>query len=301
MDGMVAAGSAMQKARWHDRRDALVAAVRAAHETYGPLIMGILNTTPDSFSDGGQHGGPDQAVAHARRLVTDGAALIDIGGESTRPGADFVPASEEIARTRPVILALCDEPQFISIDTYKASVAREAVRAGAVMINDVWGMQRDPAMASVMAESGAVAVLMHNRETIDPGLDLHDEFRRYFDALLSQAMRAGIRREHIMLDPGVGFGKTDPQNLESIRLISALREEYGMPVLLGLSRKSLFGRLLGRAVDERLAATLAANLCGMARGASILRVHDVAPHVDAVRIASLLGRPGAESRKPAVS
>ncbi|NVN43348.1 dihydropteroate synthase [Asaia siamensis] len=285
---MEAAGPAVQKAQWQGRRDALVAAIQGAHGAYAPLVMGIVNATPDSFSDGGWHDAPDQAIAHARRLVAEGASLIDIGGESTRPGADFVPASEEIARTRPVIGALGDGPAFLSIDTYKASVAREAVRAGAVMINDVWGMQRDPAMASVMAETGAVAVLMHNRETIDPALDLHDEFRRFFDAILAQAGRAGIRREHIVLDPGVGFGKTDPQNLESIRLIGSLREEYGVPVLLGLSRKSLFGRLLGRTVDERLAGTLAANLCGQLQGAAILRVHDVAPHVDAVRITGLL-------------
>ncbi len=295
---MEAVGPAVQRAQWQGRRDALVTAIRGAHETCAPLIMGIVNATPDSFSDGGRHDAPDQATAHARRLVAEGAALIDIGGESTRPGADFVPASEEIARTRPVILALADRPAFLSIDTYKASVAREAVRAGAVMINDVWGMRRDPAMASVMAETGAVAVLMHNRETVDPGLDLHDEFRRCFDAIMAQAERAGIRREHIVLDPGVGFGKTDPQNLESIRLISALRAEYGVPVLLGLSRKSLFGRLLNRAVDERLAGTLAANLCGMSQGASILRVHDVAPHVDAVRIATLFGTPTPKKERP---
>ncbi|WP_122048879.1 dihydropteroate synthase [Asaia bogorensis] len=286
---MEAVGSAVHKAQWQDRRDALKAAIWGAHEAHEPLIMGIVNATPDSFSDGGLHDAPDLAIGHARQLIAEGAALIDVGGESTRPGAAFVPASEEIMRTRPVMLALRDQPCFLSIDTYKASVAREAVRAGAVMINDVWGMQRDPAMASVMAETGAVAVLMHNRETIDPGLDLRDEFRRCFDAILTQALRAGIRREHIVLDPGVGFGKTDPQNLESIRLIGFLRETYGVPVLLGLSRKSLFGRLLGRDVNERLAGTLVANLGGLAQGAAILRVHDVAPHVDAVRIAAMLG------------
>ncbi|MFC0502910.1 dihydropteroate synthase [Asaia krungthepensis] len=288
---MSAVGSAGQLTKWQQKRDALVAAVWHAHETHSPLIMGIVNVTPDSFSDGGHHDDETSGTAHARRLTTEGATLLDIGGESTRPGADFVPASEEIARTRPVLKALADEAAFLSIDTYKASVAKEAVRAGAVMINDVWGMQRNPAMARVMAETGATAVLMHNREEIDPALEMGDTLQRYFDVLLGQAERAGIRRERIVLDPGIGFGKTDPQNLESIRQIGRLRETYGLPVLLGLSRKSLFGRLLGRGVDARLAGTMAANLCGMQQGAAILRVHDVAPHVDAVRIASLLNSP----------
>ncbi|WP_127103666.1 MULTISPECIES: dihydropteroate synthase [unclassified Asaia] len=293
---MSAVGSAGQSAEWQQKRDALVAAIWRAHETRTPLIMGIVNVTPDSFSDGGCHDDEAAGTAHARRLSAEGASLLDIGGESTRPGADFVPASEEIARTRPVVLALADEPAFLSIDTYKASVAREAVRAGAVAINDVWGMQRDPAMARVMAETGAVAVLMHNREDIDPALDMRDTLRRYFDALVLQAERAGIRRERIVLDPGIGFGKTDPQNLESIRQIQMLREVYGLPVLLGLSRKSLFGRLLGRSVEARLAGTMAANLCGLNQGAAILRVHDVAPHVDAVTIATLLNRSSLDAR-----
>lgn len=289
---MTAAGSADQIALWQTRRDALVAAIRHAHDARRPMIMGIVNVTPDSFSDGGQHNAPDTGAGHARLLAQAGATLLDIGGESTRPGADFVPAAEEIARTRPVLMALQGEQAWRSIDTYKASVAREAVRAGATMVNDVWGMQRDPAMARLLAETGAVAVLMHNRETIDPSLDMRSALCRYFDQVLQQAERAGIRRERIVLDPGVGFGKTDPQNFESIHLIGMLRAHYGLPVLLGLSRKSLFGRTLGRGVEDRLAGTLAANLCGLQQGAAILRVHDVAPHVDAVTIAGMIARFG---------
>ena len=285
---MTADGAADQTISWQARRDALVAAIHHAHEMRKPMIMGIVNVTPDSFSDGGHHADADAGARHARILAQEGATLLDIGGESTRPGAGFVPEAEEIARTRPVLMALHRETAWLSIDTYKGGVAREAVRAGATMVNDVWGMQRDPAMASVLAETGAVAVLMHNRETIDPSVDMRDAFCRFFDLVLFQAERAGIRHERIVLDPGIGFGKTDPQNIESIRLIGMLRAQYGLPVLLGLSRKSLFGRLLGRDVHERLAGTLAANLCGMQRGAAILRVHDVAQHVDAVTVAALI-------------
>ncbi|WP_025823675.1 dihydropteroate synthase [Asaia astilbis] len=285
---MEAVRSAAQNVRWQEKRDALVQAIWAAHDGSAPLVMGIVNATPDSFSDGGRYDRPDAAIAQARRLSAEGAALIDIGGESTRPGAEFVSVSEEIARTRPVFQALQDEAAFLSIDTYKASVAREAVQAGAVMVNDVWGMQRDAAMADTLAETGAVAVLMHNRDTIDPALDLHAAFRRWFDAVLGQAERAGISRDRIVLDPGIGFGKTDPQNLESIRLIAALRAEYRLPVLLGLSRKSLFGRLLGRQIEDRLAGTLASNLYGVRQGAAVLRVHDVSQHVDAVKMTAWL-------------
>ncbi|GBQ11540.1 dihydropteroate synthase [Swaminathania salitolerans] len=283
--------SAAAIAGWHRQRDRLAASIWRAHEERVPLVMGIVNVTPDSFSDGGQHDSPGSAIAHARRLADEGAALLDIGGESTRPGAPFIAAEEEAGRVLPVLQALGGEETPLSIDTYKADVARQALAAGAVMVNDVWAMQRDPDMAPLLAETGALAVLMHNRAEIDPALDLRDGFRRWFDTVLAHAGRAGIERGRIVLDPGIGFGKTDAQNLESIRLIPMLRETYGLPVLLGLSRKSLFGRLLGRAVDARLAATLAADLYGARAGAALLRVHDVAAHRDALAVTTLLACP----------
>ncbi|WP_367160527.1 dihydropteroate synthase [Kozakia baliensis] len=273
---------------WTQRRDAMREKLRAAHEEASPLVMGILNVTPDSFSDGGHFDAPERALAHAARMVQEGADILDLGGESTRPGAAFVEAEEEIARTAPVIAALSAVSACpISIDTYKASVAHEAVRAGAVMINDIWGLQHDPDMARVAAETGALVVVMHNREQIEAEIDILDDLRRFFDRVIAQAERAGISRAHLALDPGIGFGKTDAQNLACIAHLDRLRE-YDMPVLLGLSRKSFLGRALGRDVEHRLGGTLGANIFGATRGAAILRVHDVAPHVDALKIVRLL-------------
>jgi len=275
---------------WKTRRDDLRHAMTRAHRTRRPLIMGIVNVTPDSFSDGGSYDDPARAVVHAHDLIRSGAAIIDIGGESTRPGNEPVPEAEECARVLPVITRLAgDVGTPISIDSFKSGTARAAIDAGAVMVNDIWGLQCDPAMADVIAEAGALAVLMHNRVDIDPGLDMLGELNRFFDETLRRAEKAGIPREDIVLDPGVGFGKTDAQNLASIAAIETLRSAYDLPVLLGVSRKSFIGRLLSRGLDDRLGGTLGANMAGVLGGAAIFRVHDVAIHADMLRMMTLIG------------
>ncbi|KXU99903.1 dihydropteroate synthase [Gluconobacter potus] len=255
----------------------------------GPVaVMGIVNVTPDSFSDGGRFLRPEAALAHGRALLADGADLLDVGAESTRPGFEPVPAEEEWARLSPVVGTLVAEGAVVSVDTTKAFVARWALEAGADVINDVWGLQADPEMAPVVADSDAVAVLMHNRHEVDAALDLRADWRRFFDRSLELAEQAGLARERIVLDPGVGFGKTQAQNVEAVARLGELRAEYGLPVLLGVSRKSMFGHFLGRAASERLAGTLATNLYGVEQGAAILRVHDVREHVDALKMRQIL-------------
>ncbi|MBX3525020.1 MAG: dihydropteroate synthase [Rhodoblastus sp.] len=242
-------------------------------------LMGILNVTPDSFSDGGKFAGRDAAVAQAKKLVVDGADIVDVGAESTRPGHTPITAEEEIRRLAPLLDALLAEVDApFSIDTYKAETARYAVGRGVCVINDIWGLQRDPAMADAVAETGAAVVVMHNRESVDPALDIVADMKRFFARSLDLARQAGILRAHVMLDPGIGFGKTKEQNLAALRATDRLAAEFGLPVLIGVSRKSLFGLLIGADVDARLIGTIAANLATLARGARIFRVHDVAEH-----------------------
>ncbi|MCC2108137.1 MAG: dihydropteroate synthase [Hyphomicrobiales bacterium] len=256
------------------RRDAFLRTVAERR-----ALMGILNVTPDSFSDGGRFNAPDAAVVQAKKLVADGADIIDVGAESTRPGHTPITAEEEIRRLAPLLDALLTEVDApFSIDTYKAATARYAVERGVCVINDVWGLQRDPAMAAAVAETGAAVVVMHNRDNVDPALDIVADMKRFFDRSLDLARQAGILRAHVMLDPGIGFGKTKVQNLAALRATDRLAVEYGLPVLIGVSRKSLFGLLIGADVDARLIGTIAANLATLARGARIFRVHDVAEH-----------------------
>jgi dihydropteroate synthase len=249
-----------------------------------------VNVTPDSFSDGGKFNKHDAALAQAKKLVADGADIIDIGAESTRPGHTPVPEAEELARLRPMLTDLVqavDKP--ISIDTYKAAVARHAISAGAAVVNDIWGLQKDPAMADTIAEGGAAVVVMHNRDDIVPALDIVDDMHRFFDQSLARADKAGIPRGHVILDPGIGFGKTKEQNLAALRDLDRLLD-YGLPILVGVSRKSIFGLLLGADVDARLIGTLAANLIAATHGASIFRVHDAAEHVTAFKVFDAIGR-----------
>lgn len=249
-----------------------------------PLVMGIVNITPDSFSDGGLLKNAEAAVAHGARLAAEGAAIVDVGGESTRPGHATVDAATETARVLPVIAGLkakVDTP--ISIDSYKGEVAEAALAAGASIVNDVWGAQRDPRIAEVAARAGAPIILMHNRETIDASLDIFDEVLRFLERSIAIATEAGVPRSQIVVDPGIGFGKTARQNLDLIRHLDRLAV-LGCPVLLGASRKSTLGRITGRQVPaERLAASIAAHLYGASRGAAIIRAHDVAPHIDALK------------------
>ena len=266
--------------------DALAARFSAA-----PLVMGVLNVTPDSFSDGGRFVAADAALNHGLAMAADGADIIDIGAESTRPGFVPVGADEEWARLEPILAPLfarLDLP--VSVDTTKAFVARKALALGAAMVNDVSGLRADPAMAEVAAESGAALVVMHHCAGIDPARDIVADMFAFFDETLVLAQSAGVMRGKIVLDPGVGFGKTLRQNLQAIDACGALHEEYGLPVLIGASRKSFIGALTGAPVEDRLAGTLAAHLRAFSRGATIFRVHDVAEHVQALKIWSEIER-----------
>jgi dihydropteroate synthase len=237
--------------------------------------MGILNVTPDSFSDGGRHSELAAAVARARAMVADGAAIVDVGGESTRPGHVPVPEDEELRRVVPALEALAEDLDApISIDTSKAKVAREAARLGACVINDVWGLQRDPGMADAVAETGSAVVVMHNRDAADPAIDILDDVERFFERSLNLAASAGVPFGRILLDPGVGFGKSRQQNHACIWNLDRFRR-LGAPILVGLSRKSFIGGIIDAEVDRRLPGTLAADTIALMRGASVLRVHDV--------------------------
>ncbi|MCE4223588.1 dihydropteroate synthase [Methylobacterium sp. C25] len=258
------------------------------------LVMGILNVTPDSFSDGGRFERPEVALAQAGALAAEGAALVDIGGESTRPGHVPVSAEEEQSRVVPVIAALAGRLSVpISIDTYKASTAEAALAAGAAIVNDVWGLQREPDIARVAAKHGAPVIAMHNRETIDPGIDIISDMLAFFDRSLSIARRAGIPDDSIALDPGIGFGKSWEQHLEALRRLPEIKA-LGFPLLVGVSRKSLLGRLHDKETDpqDRLFGSIAAHVLAGTLGADILRAHDVRPHVEALRVVDAVMRPG---------
>lgn len=240
------------------------------------LVMGILNMTPDSFSDGGKWVNLDQAVAHAKAMIEQGADIIDVGGESTRPGHQAVSAEEEIERVVPVIERLKQEISVpISIDTYKANVAEQAVLAGASIVNDVWGFKADPEMAAVCARLGTPVCLMHNRQT--PFADDRDVIGGVIRELMEcveLAKSAGVKAENIWLDPGIGFGKTHEHNLLVMREL-AMITGLGYPVLLGTSRKSMIGNTLNLPVEERMEGTAATVAYGITKGVEIVRVHDV--------------------------
>ncbi len=250
-----------------------------------PLVMGILNLTPDSFSDGGRFQGLEAARAQAQKLVEGGADVLDVGAESTRPGHIPVGLEEEWRRLEPVLAPLVAQlPLPFSIDTTKAEIARRALGLGVSLVNDVWGLQRDPAMADVVAAAEAGVVVMHNRETVDRDIDIVEDMLRFFERSLALAARSGVQRDRILLDPGVGFGKSGAQNLRALKATDRLKRAFGLPILIGVSRKRLFGELLNLGVDERLIATVAANLSTLARGASVFRVHDAAEHRAAFKV-----------------
>jgi dihydropteroate synthase len=247
------------------------------------VVMGILNLTPDSFSDGNQFMTTDAALSHARRLAAEGADIVDIGGESTRPGALAVPETEELARVEHVLRALGDSEVPFSIDTYKASVAARAIELGAVLVNDVWGLQKDPAMAEAVAAAEAAIVIMHNRIQKDAAIDIVADIRRFFAHSLMLADKAGIARARIVLDPGIAFGKTALQNVEVIARLNELLD-FGRPILVGVSRKTFLGSLVEGGIEGMLVGTIAASLAALACGASIFRLHDVAEHVAALKV-----------------
>jgi len=276
-------------------------ASEAFEEATGARLMGIVNATPDSFSDGGRYLDPAAAIAHGLELAQEGAAIIDVGGESTRPGAQPVSESEECARVLPVIegLVAAGVPAQLSIDTCKAGVARRALAAGATFVNDVSALRADPQMAACVAESGAECCLMHMRgrpRTMqrDPRYgDVVAEVKRFLAERLELALAAGIAERRIVLDPGIGFGKTVAHNLALLARLDELAT-LGRPLLIGVSRKSFIGAIGAAAsgseeplaVDRRLAGTIAANVLAYERGARIFRVHDIAPARDALALAA---------------
>lgn len=272
------------------------------------LAMGVVNVTPDSFSDGGQYLDPEAAVAHGLELEHEGAAILDVGGESTRPGALPVSPDEELRRVLPVLEGLAVRGAAkLSVDTSKADVAARALAAGSSFVNDVTALRSDPDMASVVAAGGVDCCLMHmlgdpRTMQADPRYeDVVDDVKAFLEERLRFAVGEGIAEERIVLDPGIGFGKTVDHNLELLRRIDEL-VALGRPVLVGSSRKSFIGRLTGRAVDERLAGTIATNVLAYAGGARIFRVHDVAPVHDALTLAAAtVGRRWTARASPASS
>ena len=254
-----------------------------------PIVMGILNLTPDSFSDGGRFVDPATAVAHAERMIAEGADIIDIGAESTRPypGMHPVSAEEELARLMPVLAKVVALAVPVSIDTIKAEVAVQALAAGATIVNDVWGLQRDPEMAGVVAAHGVPVIVTHNREAVDPALDILAEIEAFFSRSLEIAWTAGIERNRLVLDPGIGFGKTPEQSLAAIAGIHRLRD-FGLPLLIGLSRKRFINAVSPSPPQDRLAGSLAGAVLAVLDGAAIVRVHDVAETVQALRVVAAI-------------
>ena len=254
-----------------------------------PLIMGILNVTPDSFSDGGRFLDPSGALDHARRMIAEGADILDIGAESTRPygGAVPVPMEEEIRRLTPVLPQAVALGAPVSIDTMKAKVADWAITAGAAIINDVWGLQRDETMARVAARWGVPVIVMHNREHADPSLDIIAEIAEFFARSLDIAANAGLPRQQIVLDPGIGFGKTAEQSMIAIARLRELKS-FGLPILVGASRKRFIAKVSPAPPDHRLGGSVAAHLAAVANGAAIIRTHDVAETAQALRVAAAI-------------
>ncbi len=254
-----------------------------------PIVMGILNVTPDSFSDGGRFLDPGAAIEHARRMVAEGADVIDIGAESTRPYGTATPVSlsEEVRRLEPVLAAVAGLGVPVSIDTMKAQVAAHALAAGASIVNDVWGLQRDPDMAGVVARHAVPVIMMHNRETADPAIDIMADIAAFFARSLDLAARAGIAHDRMVLDPGIGFGKTPEQSITALARLDQLKA-FGLPLLVGASRKRFIDRVSPAPPDRRLGGSLAAHLLAVAGGARIIRTHDVAETVQAFRVAAAI-------------
>lgn len=253
-------------------------------------IMGILNVTPDSFSDGGNFNKIEDAIKHAKDMIADGVDIIDIGGESTRPGHKYVEVDEEIKRVIPIINKLKQEINVpISIDTYKAKVAEEALKLGVEMINDVWGLKKDKDMANVVAKYDAYVCIMHNQNGTDYDKDIIESIKESLKESIDRALKAGVKKEKILLDPGIGFGKTFEQNLEVLKRLGELND-LGYPILLGTSRKSVIGNVLNVDPKERLEGTIATTVLGIRDGVDIVRVHDVKENLKAAKMADAIYR-----------
>jgi dihydropteroate synthase len=253
-----------------------------------PAVMGVLNVTPDSFSDGGQFMTPESALAQAGRMIAAGADIIDIGAESTRPyGAEPVSAEQELQRLRPVLDAVVALGTPVSIDSMKSAVVAWALGAGAKIANDVWGLQRDPGMAKVIAEHKATVIVMHNRDRVDPAIDIIRDIEAFFARSLDIAARSGIPGNHIVLDPGIGFGKTPEQSMTALARLDELRE-FGLPLLVGASRKRFISTITPSEPHQRLGGSIAAHVLAARKGARIVRTHDVAETVQAMRVAAAI-------------
>jgi dihydropteroate synthase len=254
-----------------------------------PLVMGVLNVTPDSFSDGGRFLDPASALEQASRMIAEGADILDIGAESTRPygGAVAVSSDEEIRRLAPVLPAAVAMGVPVSIDTMKAAVAEWALAAGTVIVNDVWGLQRDSGLARVVAVHRVPVIVMHNRDTADPAIDILADISAFFSRSLEIARRAGVAREKIVLDPGIGFGKTAEQSLTAIACIGEFKS-FGLPLLVGASRKRFIDKVSPAPPDQRLGGSIAAHVLAVVGGAAIIRTHDVAETVQALRVAAAI-------------
>ena len=250
-------------------------------------VMGILNVTPDSFSDGGKWNRMDDALKHTEQMIREGAAIIDVGGESTRPGYQMLSDEEEIERVVPVITKIKSEFDIpVSLDTYKSKVARAGVEAGADLINDIWGLKYDPAMAEVIAEGNVACCLMHNREKVDYTNYMEDVLRDLSETI-QIAQNAGIAQDRIILDPGVGFGKTYENNLEIINCLEELHM-FGYPLLLGTSRKSVIGLTLDLPVTERVEGTIVTTVFAVMKHCAFVRVHDVKENMRAIKMAEAI-------------
>lgn len=262
--------------------------------------MGVLNVTPNSFSDGGIYAAQESAIARGVEIAAEGADILDIGGESTHPSASPTSGDEERARVLPVITALVSRLAIpISIDTYRADTARAALAAGARIVNDIWGLQRDPGMADAVAETGAGVCIMHNRAEIDAGIDIIEDIAAFFLRSLEIADRAGIAAQAIVLDPGIGFGKTFEQNLVVLQRLGVLTS-LGYPLLVGASRKGFIGAVTGRSNPaDRLHGSLAAHVAAVLNGASVIRAHDIPAHRDALAVASAVSRGTLPGKAPA--
>ena len=253
-------------------------------------IMGILNVTPDSFSDGGNFNSVDKALQHAKAMINEGADIIDLGGESTRPGHNYVDVDEELRRVIPVIKKLKEELDTpISVDTYKAKVADESLKLGVEMINDIWGLRKDKNMANVIAKYNAHVCIMHNQDNTEYDKDIMECIKEFLLESINIAIEAGIDKNKIILDPGIGFGKTYKQNLEVLKRLSELKT-LGYPILLGTSRKSVIGNTLDLPPKERVEGTIATTVLGIRDGVDIVRVHDVEKNLRAAKMADAIYR-----------
>jgi dihydropteroate synthase len=263
-----------------------------------PLVMGILNVTPDSFSDGGRFFDANSALTHAATMVAQGADILDIGAESTRPyaGATPVSAGDELTRLKPVLPQVAALGLPLSIDTLKADVAAWALDHGATIVNDVWGLQRDPGMATLAAERGAPVIAMHNRDDVDDTIDIVADVIAFFARTLEIAAQAGIARDNIVLDPGIGFGKTPAQSIACLANLAAF-DRFGLPLLVGASRKRFINSVVPSAPGERIGGSIASHLIAVASGVSIVRVHDVAETVQALRVSAAIAAARKEDEK----